>query len=79
MRGFTTIDKMLFDVMFLDKMWDVGRVDERPVFAAAVDGAVDEESDIVFYRFIDEGLALNFFGGISNRCLFSLFFYYYFH
>lgn len=50
--------------MLADKVRYGRWVIEGNLVAAAVDGGVDEELDVIFQRCVDEGFALFFFGGL---------------
>lgn len=53
---------MMLNVVFRNEMRDIGGgIDGSGT--TAVDGAVDEEFDVVFERGVDESFTLTFFGG----------------
>lgn len=52
--------------MFLDEMRYLGGIFERVLLAAAVNGTVDEELDLLSDRLVDQRLSLRFFRLVAN-------------
>lgn len=63
---FAAVDQMVFNIMFLDEMGYLGGILERVLLAAAVNGTVDEELDLLSDRLVDQRFSLRFFCLVAN-------------